>query len=104
MALTILICLTLQVLKKYSFVPGLNSIWRDIKTYGHYAYVTTEAYNGLLIIDLSNLPDSTNTNTYIYSGPSSNSMLEISLITYLLMIEDMLTFLVQTEGLVVLLF
>ena len=25
------------------FVPGMNSIWRDIKTYGHYAYVTTEA-------------------------------------------------------------
>ena len=22
----------------------MNSIWRDIKTYGHYAYVTTEAY------------------------------------------------------------
>lgn len=57
------------------FVPGMNSIWRDVKTYGHYAYVTTEAYNGLLIIDLSNLPDSTNTNTYIYSGPSSNPWL-----------------------------
>ena len=25
------------------FVPGMNSIWRDVKTYGHYAYVTTEA-------------------------------------------------------------
>ena len=24
------------------FVPGMNSIWRDIKTYGHYAYVTTD--------------------------------------------------------------
>lgn len=57
------------------FVPGMNSIWRDIKTYGHYAYVTTEAYNGLLIIDLSNLPDSTNTNTYFYSGPSNNPWL-----------------------------
>ena len=34
------------------FVPGMNSIWRDIKTYGNYAYVTTEAMNGLLIIDL----------------------------------------------------
>ena len=33
------------------FVPGMNSIWRDVKTYGHYAYVTTEAMNGLLIID-----------------------------------------------------
>ena len=31
----------------------MNSIWRDVKTYGHYAYVTTEAYNGLLIMNLS---------------------------------------------------
>ena len=53
------------------FVPGMNSIWRDIKTYGNYAYVTTEAINGLLIIDLSNLPDSANTNTYLYTGPSN---------------------------------
>ena len=53
------------------FVPGMNSIWRDIKTFGNYAYVTTEAMNGLLIIDLSNLPDSANTNTYLYTGPSN---------------------------------
>ena len=35
--------------------------WRDIKTYGDYAYVVTEAYGpneGLQIIDLSNLPES----------------------------------------------
>ena len=51
------------------FVPGMNSIWRDIKTYGNYAYVTTEAMNGLLIIDLSNLPDSAN--TYFYNGPTN---------------------------------
>lgn len=34
--------------------------WRDIKTYGHYAYVVTEATGpseGLQIIDLSGLPD-----------------------------------------------
>ncbi|MAE15486.1 MAG: hypothetical protein CL821_07860 [Crocinitomicaceae bacterium] len=54
------------------FVPGMNSIWRDVKTFGHYAYVTTEAMNGLLIIDLSNLPDSTNTNTYLYTGPANS--------------------------------
>jgi choice-of-anchor B domain-containing protein len=53
------------------FVPGMNSTWRDIKTYGNYAYVTTEAMNGLLIIDLSNLPDSANTNTYLYTGPAN---------------------------------
>lgn len=40
-------------------VPGTNSIWRDIKVYDHYAYVTADrGRDGLLIIDLSTLPDS----------------------------------------------
>lgn len=46
--------------KKVAFVPGGNSIWRDLKTWGHYAYVTTDQPNtreGLVIIDLSQLPD-----------------------------------------------
>ena len=38
------------------FVPGANSVWRDLKTWGHHAYVTNETGNGLLIIDLSGLP------------------------------------------------
>ena len=44
-------------------VPGPTErapwYWRDIKTYGHYAYVVSEAYGqseGLQIIDLSGLP------------------------------------------------
>jgi len=41
------------------FSSGTNSIWRDIKTYNGYAYVTTEATDGLLIIDLNSLPDET---------------------------------------------
>ena len=32
------------------FVSGSNSIWRDVKTWGKYAYVTTEAEDGLLIV------------------------------------------------------
>ena len=35
------------------FIDGSSSIWRDIKTWGKYAYVTTEASDGLLIVDLS---------------------------------------------------
>lgn len=50
--------------------PGMNSIWRDLKTFGDYAYVTTEAQNGLLIIDLSPLPASTALTTNYYFGPS----------------------------------
>ena len=33
------------------FITDLNSTWRDIKTWANYAYVTTEANAGLLIID-----------------------------------------------------
>ena len=49
--------------------PGMNSVWRDLKTFGDYAYVTTEAQNGLLIIDLSPLPSSTALTTNYYFGP-----------------------------------
>ncbi len=38
------------------FVNGNNSIWREVRTWSHYAYVVTEAGGGLLCIDLSNLP------------------------------------------------
>ena len=43
--------------------PHQNDYWfhRDIKTYGHYAYVTNEMYGtneGLMILDLQYLPDS----------------------------------------------
>lgn len=38
-------------------IPGPHSTWRDLKTWSHYAYVTNETGNGLLIIDLANLPN-----------------------------------------------
>lgn len=37
-------------------VSGPQSIWREVKTHGKYAYVTTEGGGGLQIINLSNLP------------------------------------------------
>ncbi len=41
-----------------AYVAGASSIWRDIKTWGHYAYVTTDVgADGLTVIDLSNLPN-----------------------------------------------
>ena len=44
--------------KEVAFVPGANSIWRDLKTWGHYAYVTAdEGSDGLTVIDLSQLPN-----------------------------------------------
>ena len=35
------------------FIADLSSTWRDVKTWGNYAYVTTEANAGLLIVDLN---------------------------------------------------
>ncbi len=42
------------------FIPGVNTIWRDVFTFGQYAYVTNEGGGGLLIIDLSGLPATIN--------------------------------------------
>ena len=54
------------------WLPGSESIWRDPCVYGNYAYVTTEAEDGLLIIDLSPLPQSVNLSTALYTGPAAN--------------------------------
>jgi choice-of-anchor B domain-containing protein len=40
------------------FIPCTPSPWRELKTSGSHAYVVTEAEDGLLIVDLSQLPDS----------------------------------------------
>lgn len=48
--------------------PSNFSIWRDLKTYGDYAYITTEAEAGLLIIDLSPLPAGEITSFTYYQG------------------------------------
>jgi len=58
-------------------VPGNNSSWREIKTWGKYAYVTTEATSpspGIQIINLSNLPASITT-TYWHGTGAINNLL-----------------------------
>ena len=54
------------------WLPGSESIWRDPSSFGDYAYVTTEAEDGMLIIDLGPLPQSTNLITTLYTGPTNN--------------------------------
>ncbi len=51
------------------FISDINSIWRDIKTWGDYAYITTEANAGLLIVDLTDLTG----NTYWHVSQFTNS-------------------------------
>ncbi len=41
-------------------ISGPSSTWRDLKSWSHYAYVSNETSNGILIIDLSDLPGSAN--------------------------------------------
>lgn len=50
--------------------PGTESVWREVRVVGDYAYVTTEASSGLLIIDLTPLPAAPITNTTSYFGPA----------------------------------
>ena len=41
-------------------IPGQASTWRDLKTWGSFAYVTTDqggTTEGVTVIDLSNLPE-----------------------------------------------
>jgi choice-of-anchor B domain-containing protein len=52
---------------EWGFIPGPSSSWRECKTYGTYAYVTTEgtgAGEGLQIIDLSDPRAPVLANTY----------------------------------------
>lgn len=47
------------------FIQDVNSTWRDIKTWGNHAYITTEGGGGLLIVDLTDLSGQTYTH---YTG------------------------------------
>jgi choice-of-anchor B domain-containing protein len=56
-------------------VTGPNSDWREVKTWGTYAYVTTEGGNsGLQIVDLSDLPNSVNSKYWTGTGAISNQL------------------------------
>ena len=50
------------------WLPGTNSIWRDPSVFGDYAYISTEAEQGLTIIDMSPLPESNVLNSTIFTG------------------------------------
>ncbi len=50
------------------FESGPESIWRDIKTWGDYAYVSNESFAGILIVDLSPLPDGPITTSVNFTG------------------------------------
>lgn len=54
------------------WVEGQESVWRDLHVFGNFAYVTTEAEDGLLIIDLSPLPNGEVTSSLNFFGNAGN--------------------------------
>lgn len=38
-------------------IPNVDNLWKEIKVYGDYAYVTTEGGGGLQIVNMSSLPN-----------------------------------------------
>lgn len=43
---------------EHTYINANFSVWRDIKTYGSYAYAVTEGGGGILVVNLSDLPNS----------------------------------------------
>lgn len=43
-------------IQEVQFIPGPSSTWRDIKTWGNFAYVVNESSGGVLVVDLSGAP------------------------------------------------
>jgi len=52
------------------FGPGPGSIWRDLKTWDDYAYVSNESGEGIYIVDLSPLPNDPIISTANFTGSS----------------------------------
>ena len=48
--------ITEQPIREVAYIAGAGGIWREAKTYGEYAYVSSES-QALQIVDLSTLPD-----------------------------------------------
>ena len=49
-------------------LPGPDNLWKEIKVYGHYAYVTSEGGQGLQIVDMAGLPKADQVKNKFYTG------------------------------------
>ncbi|MFN0158582.1 MAG: choice-of-anchor B family protein [Bacteroidota bacterium] len=54
---TSIIDLDADSLREVAYIPGANSEWKELKTWGQYAYCVSEGSQGVQIINLSQLPD-----------------------------------------------
>ena len=65
------------------FIPGVNTTWRDIKTWENYAYVTNEGGDGLLIVDLNDLTGQTYVNFTSYFNTAHNIYMDENGVAYI---------------------
>lgn len=56
-------------------VPSVENFWREVKTWQGFAYLTTEGENaGLIVVDLNDLPNSIDYQTYTGDGAINNQL------------------------------
>ena len=65
------------------FIPGVNTTWRDIKTWGNYAYVINEGGDGLLIVDLTDLTGQTYINHTTHFNTAHNIYIDENGVAYI---------------------
>ena len=59
-------------------IPGPDNLWKEIKVYSHYAYVTSEGGGGVQIVDLKSLPSPVlDYHNYLGTGEINGSLKEI---------------------------
>ncbi len=60
-------------------ISGPTSIWREIKTYGSYAYIVSEGGDGIQVVDLSEIDDGTVSRTTTVTSGGSEATHTIAL-------------------------
>jgi len=56
-----------------ALIPGPTSLWRDVKVYGHHAYVVTEGGGGIQVVDMSAIDDGIVTLVNTVGGPGTGN-------------------------------
>jgi len=54
-------------------IAGPQSLWRDVKVYGHHAYVVTEGGGGIQVVDMSGIDDGIVTLVNTVNGPGTGT-------------------------------
>jgi choice-of-anchor B domain-containing protein len=63
-----------------TMIPGNTSLWRDVRTFSHYAYVVTENAGGVQVVDLANVDNGVAplVNTIMTGGSANTHTLAIN--------------------------